>query len=176
VTRSYVFNLCKGPIENPGYAKLAAMAKAMGFAPELWFEQGATRVPDGRSDDSRGIAGRVEYLFDALRNPKTGKPYTNAEVARMMLGDLSKEDIEGNRGGAIGDPSVGQIRALAGVFGVEPCKLIKALPDGTLREAALEISLSVRARQATGVGDRAAVQNAGRCYRSIDPRGSEGAA
>ena len=25
----------------------------------------------------------------------------------MMLGDLSKEDIEGNRGGAIGDPREG---------------------------------------------------------------------
>ena len=41
----------------------------------------------------------------------------------MMLGDLSKEDIEGNRGGAIGDPSVGQIRALAGVFGVQRRRL-----------------------------------------------------
>lgn len=30
----------------------------------------------------------------------------------MMLGDLSEEDIEGIRDGAIGDPSVGQIRAL----------------------------------------------------------------
>jgi transcriptional regulator with XRE-family HTH domain len=92
-TRSYVTNLRKGRIENPGYAKLAAMAKAMGFAPELWFEQGATRVPDGRSDDSRGIVGRVEHLFDAVRNPNTGKPYTNAEVARMTLGNLSQEDV-----------------------------------------------------------------------------------
>jgi len=60
-------------------------------------------VPDVRSDDSRGIAsrgiaGRVEHLFDAVRNPKTGKPYTNAEVARMTLVDLSKEDIEGIQG------------------------------------------------------------------------------
>jgi hypothetical protein len=53
VTSSYVINLCKGRIENPGYAKLAAMAKAMRFATELWFEQGTTRVPDGRSDLSK---------------------------------------------------------------------------------------------------------------------------
>jgi hypothetical protein len=85
------------------------MAKAMKLATESWFEQGATRVPEGRSDDSRGIAGRVELLFDALWNPKTGKPYTNAEVARMTLGDSSNEDIEGIRDGAIGDPIVGQI-------------------------------------------------------------------
>ena len=38
VTRSYVSNLRKGRIENPGFDKLRAIAKAMGFPPELWFE------------------------------------------------------------------------------------------------------------------------------------------
>ncbi len=33
VTRSYVTSLRKGRIENPGYEKLAAIAKAMGFPP-----------------------------------------------------------------------------------------------------------------------------------------------
>jgi transcriptional regulator with XRE-family HTH domain len=40
VTRSYVTNLRKGRIESPGYEKLAAVAKAMGFSRELWFEEG----------------------------------------------------------------------------------------------------------------------------------------
>jgi transcriptional regulator with XRE-family HTH domain len=31
VTRSYVTNLRKGRIENPGYEKMRALAKAMGF-------------------------------------------------------------------------------------------------------------------------------------------------
>jgi len=57
---------------------------------------------------------------------------------------------------------VGQVRALAGVFGIEPSylldrgepvfdgELVKALRDGTVREAALEISqLSERDRQLT---------------------------
>jgi transcriptional regulator with XRE-family HTH domain len=35
VTRSYVTNLRKGHIESPGYEKLAAMAKAMRFPPEV---------------------------------------------------------------------------------------------------------------------------------------------
>jgi transcriptional regulator with XRE-family HTH domain len=35
VTRSYVTNLRKGRIENPGYEKMRAIAKAMGFAPEV---------------------------------------------------------------------------------------------------------------------------------------------
>jgi hypothetical protein len=33
VPRSYVTNLRKGRIENPGYEKMKAIAKAMGFAP-----------------------------------------------------------------------------------------------------------------------------------------------
>lgn len=42
----------------------------------------------------------------------------------MTLGDLSEEDVERIRTGAIGDPSVSQVVALAGVFGVEPSYLL----------------------------------------------------
>ncbi len=38
MTRSYVSNLRKGRIENPGFEKPRAIAKAMNFPPELWFE------------------------------------------------------------------------------------------------------------------------------------------
>jgi transcriptional regulator with XRE-family HTH domain len=152
VSRSYVTNLRKGRIENPGYAKLAAMAKAMGFPVEVWFEDG---LGEGRSvgqvEGSHGVAGRLEHLFEVVRNPKTGKPYTNVEVARMTLGDLS-EDVKGIRTGAVSDPTVSHVAALAGVFGVEPsylldrgqvsldAELIEALRDGTVRQAAREIS------------------------------------
>jgi hypothetical protein len=92
VTRSYVTNLRKGRIENPGYEKMKAIAKAMGFAPEVWFDE---RLGEGQSigqdEQSRGVATRLEHLFEVVRNPKTGKPYTNAEVARMTLGDLSEK-------------------------------------------------------------------------------------
>jgi hypothetical protein len=40
VPRSCVTNLRKGRIESPGYEKMKAIAKAMGFAPEVWFEEG----------------------------------------------------------------------------------------------------------------------------------------
>src|SRR5215204_3956059 len=46
VTRSYATNLRKGRIENPGYEKMRAIAKAMSFAPEVWFEEG---LSDGRT-------------------------------------------------------------------------------------------------------------------------------
>jgi transcriptional regulator with XRE-family HTH domain len=152
VTRSYVTNLRKGRIENPGYEKMRAIAKAMGFASEAWFEEGVGRGPDRPEDEGRGIAGKVEHLFETVRNPKTGEPYTNAEVARMTLGDLSEEDLEGIRTGAVGDPTVGQVVALAGVFGVEPsylldrgepvfdAELVEALRDETVRETTREIS------------------------------------
>jgi transcriptional regulator with XRE-family HTH domain len=152
VTRSYFTNLRKGRIESPGYEKMAAIAKAMGFPPEAWFEEAAGRAPARRDDDSRGVAGRVEHLFDAVRNPATGEPYANAEVARMTLGDLSEKDVEGIRTGAIDDPTVGQVAALASVFGVESSYLLdrgdpvfdwelaEALRDGTVREATREIS------------------------------------
>lgn len=161
VPRSYVTNLRKGRIESPGYEKMRAIAKAMGFRPEVWFEEGAgSEAMAGRSDERPGIASRVEHLFEVVRNPKTGEPYTNAEVARMTLGDLSEEDVERIRTGAVGDPTVGQVVALAAVFGVEPSyllergepvfdgELVEALRDETVREATREISrLSERERQ-----------------------------
>src|SRR5215204_1793830 len=154
VTRSYVTNLRKGRIENPGYEKLAAMAKAMGFPVEVWFEDG---LCEGRTieqaEESRGLAGRLEHLFEVVTNPKTGEPYTNAEVARMTLGDLSEEDVERIRTGAISDPTVGQIAALASVFGVEASylldkgepslldeELVRALRDEDVRDITRESS------------------------------------
>ncbi len=155
-------NLRKGRIENPGYEKLAAMAKAMGFPPEVWFEEG---LGEGRSieqaEQSRGVAGRLEHVFEVVRNPKTGEPYTNAEVARMTLGDFSEEDVQRIRTGAISDPTVGQVAALASVFGVESSylldrgepplldeELVQALRDDDVRDITRESSrLPDRERQ-----------------------------
>jgi len=75
VTRSYVTNLRKGRIENPGYEKMRAIARAMGFPPEAWFEE----VPTGQgalaaNAERRDVVARVEHLFGAIRHPKTGEP------------------------------------------------------------------------------------------------------
>jgi len=154
VSRSYVTNLRKGRIENPGYEKMRAIAKAMGFAPEVWFEDGLSKeLSIGQAEVSYGVAARLEHLFEVVRNPKTGKPYTNAEVARMTLGDLSEKDVERIRTGAISDPSVGQVAALASVFGVEPSylldkrkpslldeELVRALRDEDVRDITRESS------------------------------------
>jgi transcriptional regulator with XRE-family HTH domain len=124
VARSYVTNLRKGRIENPGYEKMLAIARAMGFPPALWFEyapgDGTQLVPEQGQD----LASRVGHLFDTIRHPKTGEPYADAEVARMSVGALTEEEVEGMRTGAISDPTVGQVATLAAVFGVPASYLV----------------------------------------------------
>jgi transcriptional regulator with XRE-family HTH domain len=128
----------------------------------VWFDERLGQGQSiGQAEESHGVAGRLEHLFEVVRNPKTGEPYTNAEVARMTLGDLSEEDVERIRTGAVGDPSVGQVAALAGVFGVEPSyfldydsqplldeELVTALRDADVRDITRESSrLSDRERR-----------------------------
>ena len=142
VSRSYVTNLRKGRIESPGFEKLRAIAKAMGFPPELWFEE-ALDVGGARqagSENGRSLAERVERLFEANKNERTGERYTNAEVARMSLGELTEQDVERIRTGAVANPPVGQVVALADVFGVHPSYFLDTGKKPPLIDAeALEI-------------------------------------
>jgi transcriptional regulator with XRE-family HTH domain len=71
-----------------------------------------------------GVAGRVEHLFETIRNPKTGEPYTNTEVMRMSSGVLAEEDVERVRSGRLASPSMSQIAALAAAFGATPTYLL----------------------------------------------------
>ncbi len=121
----------------------------MGFPPEAWFDESVDGTLDVPRDEGRGIAGRVELLFDAVRNPITGEPYTNAEVARMTLGDLSEEDVEGIKTGRIADPTVGQVAALAAVFGGEPSYLVDRKEPPTLDTELLEGTRDETTRQIT---------------------------
>jgi len=159
VTRSCVTNLRKGRIANPGYEKMRALAKAMGFPPEVWFEEDlGDRRPTIRGAESRSLTGRLEHLFEVVRNPKTGEPYTNAEVARMTLGDLSEEDVAKIRTGAVSDPTVGQVAALASVFGVEPSYLLDrgepALLDEELMQALRDEHVRAITRESSRLPDR----------------------
>lgn len=154
VTRSHVTNLRKGRIENPGYEKMLAIAKAMGFPPEAWFE-------DAPAGGERQPPWRVGHLFENILHPKTGEPYTNAEVARMSAGILTEGEVEGIRIGKVLDPTVGQVAALAAFFGVESsyfvdskepptlvAELIEGLSDETTREITREaVRLPERERE-----------------------------
>lgn len=121
VTRSYVSTLRKGRIQNPGFEKLRAIARAMGFPPELWFQEGGLAGTEvEKAEGVSRLSERVEHLFETVGKARTGEPYTSAEVARLSVGDLTEDEVAGIREGRIEDPSVGQIRALADVFGVSP--------------------------------------------------------
>lgn len=151
VTRSYVTNLRKGRIENPGYEKMRMMARAMGFPPEVSFENISADGSQAARKEGGDLAGRVEHLFSVVRHPRTGEPYTNAEVAHLSAGALTEEEAEGIRSGKISDPTVGQASVLAAVFGVEPsylvdrkepppldAELLEGLSDETTREITRE--------------------------------------
>jgi transcriptional regulator with XRE-family HTH domain len=42
----------------------------------------------------------------------------------MSAGGLTEEEVEGIRSGKVSDPTVGQVAAIAAVFGVEPSYLV----------------------------------------------------
>jgi hypothetical protein len=81
VQRSYVTALRKGRIENPGFEKLRAIAKAMNFPPELWFEdveslgEASGAWPSWFVDREDKLALLDEELVEALRD----------ETARAVL-------------------------------------------------------------------------------------------
>jgi len=86
VTRSYVSTVRKGRIENPGFEKLRAIAKAMDFPPELWFEdvEDLESVSGARPswfvDGEDNLALLDEELVEALRD----------ETARAVLREAAR--------------------------------------------------------------------------------------
>lgn len=143
VTRSYITNLRKHRIENPGYEKLRAIAKAVGFPPELWFEEDLPTEPGARIEFDQahiGIAEKIAHLMEMQSQETASKSYTDADVARLSFGGLSEGDVEAMRTGKLTDPSVEQVTALADVFGVDPSYFLsraKSLP--LLDKEAMEI-------------------------------------
>lgn len=122
VTRSYVSALRKGNIDSPGYDKLRAIAKAMDFPVEMWFEL-AFEKPAPRLEPSQNetpFAERLERLFEAIFDEKRGRLYTNADVARMSAGGISEERVAGIRSGEVANPTLDELLALAEAFGVSP--------------------------------------------------------
>jgi len=183
VTRSYVTNLRKGRIENPGYEKLRAIARALGFPPELWFEENIDSVADKIDPDREhgGIGDRVSHLFEVVTSEGTGEPYTDAEVARLSFGDLTEEDVEAIRTGRRPDPSVDQIVALADVFGVHPSYFLDKTKNSPLLDReAMEIfrdeTVSAIAHRSLHLPgrERQMILNIIRQFEEMQEDGSEG--
>lgn len=122
INRSYITNLRKGRIRQPGLERLRAIASIMGFPVELWFETAPERGISLQTDNGSGqstFAARLDRLFEVTLNERTHRPFTNAEVARLSLGKLTEEQVESMRSGELEDPTLRQLLALSEVFEVD---------------------------------------------------------
>lgn len=116
---------------------MAAIAKAMGFPPGLWFEELGLGIQADSAEKGQNLADKVDLLLNTITNDKTGSPYTDAEVARMSLGVLTEDEVAGIRAGMIPSPTVDKLVALARVLGVEAGYFLDGLEEPPLldREA-----------------------------------------
>lgn len=153
VSGSYVTALSKGRIEEPGLNKLRRISDAMGFPFQEWFEplEGDSRAgPEeiGYPDEDT-IAARLNYLFEAIPNDKTGKPFTDEEVAAYTLGRLSEQDVKDLRAGVSTDPSREVLLTLCDVFDIdfsywdERADQLELLSPDTLRALRDKESLAI---------------------------------
>jgi saccharopine dehydrogenase (NAD+, L-lysine forming) len=114
----------------------------------------AVRI-EGREVPTRAFAGSARVDFPPPLGERKAYPFPFSDQVFFpeTLGDLSEEEIERIRTGAVCDPSVGQVAALASVFGVESSylldrgkpplldeELVRALRDEDVRDITRESS------------------------------------
>jgi len=121
-------------IEAARRGRLEVLLTDCRAVPAAWFEEMPAGGQRAAPEEGRDLAGRVERLFGAVRHPKTGEPYTSAEVARMSAGDLTGGEVEKIRIGVISDPTVKQVAALAAAFGVPTSYLLDRSRDTSVLE------------------------------------------
>ncbi len=122
VKGGYLTNLKKGRIRQPGFDRLRAVAHVMGFPVQEWFEEGARAEAEGgehRPGAGETLAKRLNALFKAVTNPRTGRPFTEKEVADLSFGRLTEEQVGRARRGELEDLKGAQYLALSEVFGVD---------------------------------------------------------
>ncbi|MBE1599962.1 MULTISPECIES: helix-turn-helix domain-containing protein [Streptomyces] len=89
---------------------------------------GSAEVPSGASGGRQlSLADKLNHLFETVKNPATGKKFTNAEVSRAIreAGEadgltVSESAISQLRSGAKPNPTVNTVEALARHFNVTP--------------------------------------------------------
>lgn len=120
VRGGYLTNLRKGRIRQPGWDRMKAIARVVGFPERLWLEEPkGWALPGGPDARGGGLKERLNLLFDVVKNVRTNKTFTNREVADLSFGRLTERDVEGLRSGQIEDLKGAQYLALSEVFGVE---------------------------------------------------------
>ena len=126
VSQSYFSQLRNGKYRRPGWEQLAAIADVMGFPFELWRldpEQwhdilGGEQHGERDVGDGQELAEKLRALVSAVFNPRTGKPYSDQEIAQFSDGRLSEAEVRGLRTGTVGQVTYDQLLALSDVFEV----------------------------------------------------------
>ncbi|MFE4055022.1 transcriptional regulator [Streptomyces sp. NPDC059096] len=124
---------------------------------------GAEEVPSGEPGGRQlSLADKLNHLFETVKNPSTGKRYTNAEVSRSIRAaggeggsTVSESAIAQLRSGAKANPTLRTVDALARHFHVASqyffpdydaeesrkirasVELVEAVRDGEVRGIAL---------------------------------------
>lgn len=132
VNLSYISSLRSDRIRNPGADKLRAIAEAMGFPWELWYENPRdwdAVIRRGEGEEEASLAELLDRLFDAVENFRTHEPYTSEEVADLSRGKVTRGEVEAMRSGELENPTMDQLLALSDVFGVDPAYWFSGSPE-----------------------------------------------
>lgn len=77
------------------------------------------------NDRPATLTDRLNLLFDVVRNPDTGKPYSNREVANVLPVKVTGQYIHALRQGNADNPAAKLLVALARFFVVDPMYLLE---------------------------------------------------
>jgi transcriptional regulator with XRE-family HTH domain len=161
VNLSYISNLQAGRIRKPGMDKLKAMAEAMGFPWQLWLEDPDDweKLAEKQAGDTRSMADLLNHLFVVVENFRTGRSYTNKEVAQLSGGKLTQAQVEDMRRGGLENPTLEQVLAVSDVFGVDPGYWFSS-PSGAARidrktlEALRDVNAQLILKKSLGVSEK----------------------
>lgn len=124
-----------GKTAKPGMEFLDLIAQTMRFPFELWLTEprqwdrilrdrpGDLPLPHssgpGPHREDVPVADLLEQLISSITNRRTGKPFTNAEIADRSSGRLTEEDVRAMRSEELENPTREQLLALCDVFDVD---------------------------------------------------------
>lgn len=153
VSQGYFSSLRNGKFKRPGLEQLAAIADVMGFPFDLWRAEPEQwpgvmeekRSVGRRAGDAEVVAEKFEVLCGAVMNPRTNRPFTDAEIVERSQGRLSAGDVAMIRTRRAGELTYDQLLALSDVFDVSFDYWFEAAPGTPLLNAELVEALKEEA-------------------------------
>ncbi len=130
LSAAYLSALKNGKILQPGLEHLDSISRVMGFPVELWLLEpaqwenrlesaGSRRRPTERGSEVRHPDELLNQLFESIPNRRTGRAFSNREVADLSGDRLTEDDVVALRDGSLPNPTRAQLLALCDVFDVD---------------------------------------------------------